>query len=84
LDRAANLPEGAALLRAELARVKDIAARGGWPAIPAGVHTLEPGMTDAIRIPALGHRLRAEDAVLAAAPDGASSTPAARGGRRWQ
>lgn len=86
LDRAANLPDGAALLRAELAKAKDLVARGGWPTIPPGVHTLEPGMTDAARIPALRARLRAEDAVLAAAPDGAATYDShlLAAVRRWQ
>ena len=86
LDRAANLPEGAAPLRAELAKARDLVARGGWPAIAPGVHTLEPGMTDAARIPALRARLRAEDAVLAAAPDGGATYDdhLLAAVRRWQ
>jgi L,D-transpeptidase YcbB len=38
-----------------LARYREIAAAGGWPAVPAG-STLKPGMTDA-RVPKLAERL---------------------------
>lgn len=44
-------------LRHELARYREIAARGGWKSIPAGA-TLKPGDVDA-RIPALRARLSA-------------------------
>ncbi|WP_376090539.1 murein L,D-transpeptidase [Roseomonas sp. CCTCC AB2023176] len=86
LDRAADLPEGAALLRAELAKANALVLRGGWPAIPGGVHTLEPGMTDAGRIQALRARLRAEDPILAAAPDGGAGYdgPLVEAVKRWQ
>lgn len=43
------------MLRNELQRLRDVAARGGWPALPAGP-TLKPGMQDA-RIPLLRERL---------------------------
>ena len=86
IDRAADLPEGAAPLRAELAKAGGLVSAGGWRPIPPGVHTLEPGMTDAERIPALRARLRAEDPVLAAAPDGgpAYDAPLEAAVRRWQ
>jgi murein L,D-transpeptidase YcbB/YkuD len=43
------------MLRNELHRLREIAAQGGWPALPAGP-TLKPGMQDA-RIPLLRERL---------------------------
>ncbi|MBP0445621.1 L,D-transpeptidase family protein [Roseomonas sp. SSH11] len=85
IDRAANLPEGAALLRAELAKAGGLVASGGWRPIPPG-NTLEPGMQDQARVPALRERLRAEDPVLAAARDGGATFDAALEAavRRWQ
>ncbi|WP_237216984.1 L,D-transpeptidase family protein [Falsiroseomonas oryziterrae] len=84
LDRAALLPRDAAALKAELARAKAIARRG-WGTIP-GEATIEPGSTDAVRVPALRARLAVEDPVLAAAPDrGAFYDPALEAAvRRWQ
>jgi murein L,D-transpeptidase YcbB/YkuD len=67
ISRAALLPQGAAALKAELARARDL-AQSGWGTIP-GEATIEPGSTDPVRIPALRARLAAEDRVLAAAPD---------------
>jgi murein L,D-transpeptidase YcbB/YkuD len=43
--------------RAALAQHRDIAAHGGWPAVPAG-RALKPGMKD-VRVPALRSRLAA-------------------------
>jgi murein L,D-transpeptidase YcbB/YkuD len=85
IDRAANLPEGAALLRAELARAQGHAA-AGWASIPPGDGTLEPGMVDAARVPALRARLKAEDPVLATARDGGATydAPLEAAVRRWQ
>ncbi|SHI80407.1 Murein L,D-transpeptidase YcbB/YkuD [Roseomonas rosea] len=85
IDRAANLPEGAPALRAELAKAGGVVAAGGWQPIPPG-GTLEPGMEDAARIPALRARLKAEDPVLAAARDGGATYDAALEAavRRWQ
>jgi murein L,D-transpeptidase YcbB/YkuD len=84
IDRAALLPEGAAALKAELARAKQVARRG-WGTIP-GDATIEPGSTDPARVPALRARLAAEDPQLAAAPDrGAFYDPVLEGAvRRWQ
>lgn len=84
IERAALLPEGAAALKAELARAKELARRG-WASIP-GDATIEPGSTDPVRVPALRARLAAEDPVLAAAPDrGAFYDPALEAAaRRWQ
>lgn len=85
IERAALLhPEMPALrlaLRAARARVE----AGGWPSMPTG-GTLDPGMEDAVRIPALRARLAAEDAVLAAAPDGGAlyDAPLEEAVRRWQ
>jgi murein L,D-transpeptidase YcbB/YkuD len=84
IDRAALLPPDAAVLKAELARAKALAQRG-WGTIP-GDATIEPGSTDAVRVPALRARLAAEDPVLAAAPDrGAFYDSALEAAvRRWQ
>ena len=85
LDRAALLPPGAAVLRAELARARALVAAGGWERIPAG-GTIEPGSADPARVPALRARLRAEDPVLAAAPDGGElfDEPLLEAVKRWQ
>jgi murein L,D-transpeptidase YcbB/YkuD len=84
IERAALLPEGAAALKAELARARAVARRG-WAAIP-GEATIEPGSVDPVRVPALRARLAAEDPVLAAAPDrGALYDPALEAAaKRWQ
>lgn len=84
IERAALLPEGAAALKAELARARAMAARG-FETIP-GTATIEPGSSDPVRIPALRARLLLEDAQLAAAPDrGALYDPALEAAvRRWQ
>jgi murein L,D-transpeptidase YcbB/YkuD len=85
-DRAADLPEGAAVLRTELAKAGGVVASGGWQPIPPGVATLEPGTVDAVRIPALRARLKAEDPVLAAVRDGGATydAPLEAAVRRWQ
>ncbi len=85
IERAANLPEGAAALRAELAKAAAVVTAGGWQSIPQG-GMIEPGMVDASRIPALRARLRAEDPVLAAARDGGETfdAPLEAAVRRWQ
>lgn len=84
IERAALLPEGAAALKAELARARALAARG-FETIP-GSATIEPGSSDPLRIPALRARLMLEDAQLAAAPDrGGLYDPALEAAvRRWQ
>ncbi|MBP0466048.1 L,D-transpeptidase family protein [Roseomonas sp. PWR1] len=66
IERAANLPEGAAAIKAELARYRAVAAAGGWPRITGDLRrTLEPGTTDA-RVPQLRARLAAHDPALVA------------------
>jgi murein L,D-transpeptidase YcbB/YkuD len=84
LDRASLLPEGAAALKAELARQRRLAGQRFQP-IP-GEATIEPGSTDAVRIPALRARLAIEDAVLAAAPNGGAlyDAPLEAAVKRWQ
>lgn len=54
---AARLPDHPLyrMLRTELVRLRMIAARGGWPALPPG-ETLKPGMQDP-RVPLLRERL---------------------------
>ncbi|WP_426957783.1 L,D-transpeptidase family protein [Muricoccus radiodurans] len=86
IDRAADLPEGAAAIRGELRRAGTLARNGGCAAIPAGANTLDPGMTDAARIPALRARLAVEDPVLSAAPDGGATYDDALQAavKRWQ
>ena len=44
--------------RAALAEYRDLAARGGWPAVPSGP-ALKVGMKDPARVPALRRRLAA-------------------------
>jgi murein L,D-transpeptidase YcbB/YkuD len=84
IERAANLPEGAAALKAELARQRAVARRGQQP-IP-GDATIEPGSTDAVRVPALRARLALEDPALAAARDGGAAYDAVLEAavKRWQ
>jgi murein L,D-transpeptidase YcbB/YkuD len=84
IDRAALLPQGAAALKAELARARALALRG-WGTVP-GEATIEPGRADPVRVPALRARLAAEDAELAGAPDaGALYDPVLEAAvRRWQ
>ncbi|MBV1798117.1 murein L,D-transpeptidase [Siccirubricoccus sp. G192] len=69
LDRAALLPAGAAALKSALAAARARVAAGGFPTVPgSGAETLEPGMADPVRVPALRARLAATDRILAAAP----------------
>jgi murein L,D-transpeptidase YcbB/YkuD len=87
IDRAAALPAGTGLLKAEMARLKAVAARGGWVAVPAGpTASLDPGSTDPARVPVLRARLAAEDPALAAAPDGGAlyDRPLEEAVRRFQ
>ena len=85
LDRAALLPPGAEVLKAELARQKALLRVARVAPIP-GESTIEPGSFDAVRIPALRARLAAEDAMLAAAPDGGTryDAPLEAAVKRWQ
>lgn len=85
LERAALLPPGQAVLKAELARQKLLARRGNGATIP-GEATIEPGSTDVGRVPALRARLSVEDPVLAAAPDGGAryDAPLEAAVKRWQ
>lgn len=65
IDRAANRVPEAAPIKAELARYRAMAATGGWPRITGDVQrTLEPGSTDAVRVPQLRARLAATDATV--------------------
>lgn len=58
LDQAASLHPDSALIRAELLRLRAIAARGGWPLIEGNPNSLlEPGGQDAARVPQLRARL---------------------------
>jgi murein L,D-transpeptidase YcbB/YkuD len=62
LDQAAALHPEAALIKAELARFRAIAARGGWPLIEGNlVSTLEPDAQDAARVAQLRARLAVVD-----------------------
>jgi murein L,D-transpeptidase YcbB/YkuD len=72
IDRAADLPPDARALKAELARHRAIAAAGGWPRITGDTRrTLEPGSTDASRVPQLRARLAYIDPGLV---EGAAAT----------
>ena len=67
IDRAADLPTDARPIKAELAAYRALAAAGGWPRITGDLQrTLEPGATDAARVPQLRARLGATDPLLAA------------------
>ncbi len=59
-------------LRAELTSYRSLAARGGWPSIPAGP-ALKPGMRDA-RVPIVRARLAATGDLPPARRSGASDT----------
>ena len=62
LDQAAALHPDAAPIKAELARLRVIAARGGWPLIEGNlVSTLEPDAQDAARVGQLRARLAVLD-----------------------
>ncbi|MBR0669799.1 L,D-transpeptidase family protein [Neoroseomonas soli] len=66
IERASNLPPDAAALKAELARYRALAAAGGWPRITGDTRrTLEPGSTDAARVPALRARMAFIDPAVA-------------------
>jgi murein L,D-transpeptidase YcbB/YkuD len=67
IERAANLPPEARILKAELARYRAAAAAGGWPLIAGNLaRTLEPGATDPARVPQLRARLAGLDPALVA------------------
>ena len=69
LDQAAALHPEAAPIKAELARFRAIAARGGWPLIEGDLtFLLEPGVQDAARVLPLRARLALLDAELLHGP----------------
>ena len=68
IERAALLPADAAPLKVALAAARARVEAGGWPTVPGGADTLEPGATDPVRVPALRARLAATDPLLAAVP----------------
>ncbi|MBR0655058.1 L,D-transpeptidase family protein [Plastoroseomonas arctica] len=88
LERAALHHPEIAPLRAALAEARAIVARGPAQAIPTeGPHTIEPGSTDARRMPLLRARLAIEEPALAAlpAPDPALyDEPLVEAVKRWQ
>jgi murein L,D-transpeptidase YcbB/YkuD len=65
LDRASLLHPDAPALRAALARLRAMPASAP---VPTAGGTIEPGMVDPLRVPALRARLLVHDPVLAAAP----------------
>ncbi|MDJ0389450.1 L,D-transpeptidase family protein [Roseomonas sp. E05] len=85
IERAALQHPDMPALRLALQHARARIAAGGWPIIPPG-DTLDPGMEDPQRVPALRARLRAEDPALAAAEDaGPLYDPALEAAvRRWQ
>ena len=66
IDRAALLPADAVPLKAALAAARARVEAGGWPTVPGGTETLEPGATDPVRVPALRARLAVTDPLLTA------------------
>jgi murein L,D-transpeptidase YcbB/YkuD len=68
IERAALLPADAGPLKAALAAARARVEAGGWPTVPGGAETLEPGATDPVRVPALRARLAVVDPLLMAAP----------------
>ena len=67
IDGAALLPAEAVPLKAAMAAARARVEAGGWPTVPGGAETLEPGATDPVRVPALRARLAVTDPLLAAA-----------------
>lgn len=67
IDRAALAAPDAAPLKAALARARALVAAGGWAPIPGGApaETIEPGVSDPLRVPPLRARLAATDPALA-------------------
>lgn len=65
VEQAALAPGGMDALRLALREARARVEAGGWPVVTTG-GTIDPGMTDAERVPALRARIAAEDAVLAA------------------
>jgi murein L,D-transpeptidase YcbB/YkuD len=83
IERAALATPDHAALRAELLRARARMATGPWPQVP-NTGTIEPGLTDPARIPALRARLAAEDPAYAQ-PGGATyDSPLVEAVRRWQ
>ncbi|WP_380066495.1 murein L,D-transpeptidase [Dankookia sp. GCM10030260] len=68
IERAALLPPEAAALKRALAIARARVLAGGFPPVPPmpGIEALEPGATDAVRVPALRARMAATDPVAAA------------------
>ncbi|MXP65777.1 murein L,D-transpeptidase [Roseomonas sp. M0104] len=85
IERAALQHPDMPALRLALQNARARVEAGGWAAIPPG-DTLDPGMEDAQRVPALRARLRGQDPELAAAEDaGPLYDPALEAAvRRWQ
>jgi len=86
IDAAAHRAPGVPVLKAALAEAR-LRAQAGWPGVPRGNgRTLDPGRSDAARIPALRARLAATDPVFAANPgEGAFYDPGlAEAVRRFQ
>lgn len=86
IERAALLHPDMPALRLAWQAMRARIDTGGWPGVPAG-DTLDPGMQDAERVPALRARLAAEDAELAAiTPDVPDlyDPPLEAAVRRWQ
>ncbi len=66
INRASDATPGAVAIKRALAESAARGQRGALPQVPVG-GTLEPGRSDAVRVPALRARLAATDPVLAAA-----------------
>jgi len=85
IERAALQHPDMPALRLALQHARARVEAGGWPTIPSG-DTLDPGMEDPQRVPALRARLQGQDPELAAAEDaGPLYDPALEAAvRRWQ
>jgi len=72
IDRLRPQDDAYAALRRELARFRELAAKGEWPQVPKG-RAIKPGETDApARLQALAQRLRAEGLLTG---DATTTTP---------
>ena len=87
IEQASLAPSGMDALRLALREAKARVEAGGWPGVPVTGGTIEPGVTDVERVPALRARIAAEDAAFAAiTPEDATiyDDTLLEAVRRWQ